>query len=133
MKQLFLLLAVLLLVAPVQAQRRQQVQTSGKVTLQVLDIKISSTASQTDDLVELKVKLTNDSENSLVYTNNRFLLKDSSGGSHAVNRFRFPEGATLEPGGSVVLERIFFEIPKKTRPAELSFLWRRSVLGTVKL
>lgn len=133
MKQLIVLLTVLLLVAPSQAQRRQQGQTAGKVTLQVLDVKISSTASQTDDLVELKVKLTNDGENSLAYTNNRFLLKDSNGGSHAVNRFRFPEGATLEPGGSVVLERIFFEIPKKSKPAELSFLFRRSVIGTVKL
>jgi len=132
-KQLLLLLTVLLLLAPAQAQRRQQGQTPGKVTLQVLDMKISSTASQTDDLVELKVKLTNESENSLAYTNNRFLLKDSNGGSHAVNRFRFPEGATLEPRGSVVLERIYFEIPKKTRPAELSFLWRRSVIGSVKL
>ena len=118
---------------PVQAQRRQQGQTAGKVTLQVLDMKVSSTASQTDDLVELKVKLTNDGESSLAYTNNRFLLKDSNGGTHAVNRFRFPEGATLEPGESVVLERIFFEIPKKTKPAELSFLFRRSVIGSVKL
>ena len=90
MKQLLLLLTVLLLLAPAQAQRRQQGQTPGKVTLQVLDMKISSTASQTDDLVELKVKLTNESENSLAYTNNRFLLKDSNGGSHA--GFDFPKG-----------------------------------------
>ena len=118
---------------PGQAQRRQPGQNSGKVTLQVLDVKISSTASQTDDLVELKVKLTNDGKSSLAYTNNRFLLKDSNGGTHTVNRFRFPEGATLQPGESVVLERIFFEIPKKTKPAELSFLFRRSVIGSVEL
>ena len=96
-------------------------------------MKVSSTASQTDDLVELKVKLTNDGEKALAYTSNRFLLKDSDGGTHAVNRFRFPEGSTLEPGGSVVLDRIFFEVPKKTKPAELSFLWRRVVIGSVKL
>lgn len=96
-------------------------------------MKVSSTASQTDDLVELKVKLTNNGEKALAYTNNRFLLKDSTGGTHAVNRFRFPESSTLEPGASVVLERIFFEVPKKTKPAELSFLWRRAVIGSVKL
>ena len=124
-----ILLVFLLFMPPASAERRPQ----QAVTLQVLEQKASTTSSQTHDLLELKVKLTNTGEQALMYSNNRFVLRDSENGTHPVNRFRYPEGSTLEPGGSVVLERIFFEIPKKTKPAELSFLSRRRVLASVKL
>jgi hypothetical protein len=41
-------------------------------------------------------------------------------------------GAALEPGQSVEFDRIYLESPKKAKPAELSLMWRRAVVGNAK-
>jgi hypothetical protein len=111
----------------------QRGQAGGKVTLAVLSLEITPTASPDNDLVHLKVRLTNSGDTPVVYTNNRFVLTDSKGVSHLVSRPWYPQGAALNPGESVDVDRIYFEIPKKSNPAELSLMWRRFVLGSVKL
>ena len=130
MRRLTQLLLLLLFLSPVYAQREGK---AGKVSLVVLSQEVTSTASPENDLVHLKVKLTNTGPSAVTYTNNRFVLKDSEGGSHLVNRPWYPAGAALEPGQSVEIDRVYFEIPKKSKPAELSLMWRRFVLGSVSL
>ena len=127
---ILILLFCTLCPAVAQRQRRGQLP---KVSIQVLQQKVSPSASLTDDLVEMKIRITNDGENPIPYTNNRFVLKDSKGGSHLVSRPWYPQGSQLAPGESVEVDRVFFEIPKKTKPAELSLMFRRRQLATVKL
>ena len=130
MKRLAIVLCLLLLI-PALAQRRQN--QSVDVGLQLVDQKRTTTASQTDDLVEFKVKLTNNGDAPVVYTNNRFVLTDSEQNTYTVNRARYPERSNLEPGGSAVVERIFFEIPKKSKPATLSFVVGRKAAASINL
>lgn len=124
-------LCLLLLLAPVHAQRPQR--EAGKVDIVVLSQEVTSTSSPKNDLVHVKVKLTNRGDTAVVYTNNRFVLTDSAGGSHLVNRGWYAQGDALQPGKSVEIDRIYFEIPKGTRPVELTLMWRRLALGKVKL
>jgi uncharacterized protein DUF4352 len=131
MKRLALFTLCLLLLVPALAQRRQNQAVN--VELQLVDQKRTATGSQTHDLVELKVRLTNKGDSPLVYTNNRFMLTDSEQKTYTVNRLRYPERSTLEPGGSVVVERIFFDVPKKSEPSKLSFLTGRKPAKTIDL
>jgi hypothetical protein len=124
---IFLLLCCL---TPCLAQRNQQ---QAKVDIQVLNLSVSPSASLTDDLVHFKLRLTNKGQKPISYTNNRFVLKDSNGQTHLVSRPWYPQGSLLEPGQSVELDRVYFEIPKKSKPAELALMWRRWALGSVKL
>lgn len=133
MRRIFLLGLLLfspLLLLSSPAQRRP---AGGKVSILVLSQEVTSTASPDRDLVRFKVKLSNSGEGPVVHTNNRFVLTDSQGETHLVSRPWYPQGAALNPGESVEVDRIYFEIPKKSRPATLSLMWRRFVLGTVKL
>ncbi len=50
-----------------------------------------------------------------------------------VSEMFLPQGAALEPGQSVEIDRVYFEIPKKSKPTELTLMWRRFVLGRVTL
>lgn len=131
MKRLLLFCLCLLVFLPAAAQRRQS--TTVNVDMVLLDQKRTSTGSQTHDLMEFKVKLTNKGENSLVYTNNRFLLTDADQKTYPVNRLRYPDRNTLNPGESAVVERIFIDIPKKSKPAKLSFLSGRNAAQTIDL
>jgi hypothetical protein len=130
MKRLVLLLCLLLLIPSVAQRQRKQ---RANVALQLVDQKRTTTASQTHDLVEFKVKLINKGEAPLVYTNNRFVLTDSDHNTYTVNRLRYPERATLAPGSSAIVERIFFDIPKKAKPAEITFMVGLKSAGSVKL
>jgi hypothetical protein len=125
-----LLLFLLFLLSPAHAQREGKV---GKVAIVVISQDVTETSSPKNDLVHVKVRLTNTGESAIVYTNNRFVLTDSAGGNHLVNRGWYPQGAALQPGESVEIDRVYFEIPKGTKPVELSLMWRRFILGTVKL
>jgi hypothetical protein len=127
---MFALFLLLCCCSPALAQRGAQ---AGKVTLVVLSQQVSGTSSPDNDLVHFKVKLTNAGAVAVPYTNNRFVLTDSEGANHLVSRPWYPAGAALEPGQSVEIDRIYFEIPKKAKPAELSLMWRRAVVGSAKL
>jgi hypothetical protein len=130
MKQLSLLLCLLSLLLPARAERDQK---AGQVEIVVLSQEVGPTSSPHSDLVHFKVKLTNRGDSPVVYGNNRFILRDSEAGHHLVNRGWYPQRDRLDPGESVELDRIYFEIPKGSKPAELVLMWRRFVVGTVKL
>lgn len=126
---LLLLLSCFLKPAAAQRQRRQ----TPKIGLQVLSQKVSPSASLSHDLVQLTVRITNQGENAIPYTNNRFVLKDNQGKTHLVSRPWYPQGSQLAPGESVDVDRVYFEIPKKSKPVELSLMWRRLPLASVNL
>lgn len=122
--RLISILLVLLCFGAVSAQKKRGVE------LKVVKIERSSTASRTDDLIHLKIKLTNVSGRDLPYTNNRFVLEDSEGEKHLVSRGWYPQGKLLEPGQSVELERVYFEIPKDRKPRKVTLYWRLIPLGS---
>ena len=134
MKRIVFVFGLLLLLAvPLAAQRGRQRDATGEVALAVLDQKVTSTASPDKDLVYFKVRITNGGDAPVVYTNNRFLLLDTEGGKHMVSRPWYAQGDSLAPGQSVEVDRVYFEIPKSSHPAELSLMGKLRVLASVKL
>ena len=61
------------------------------------------------------------------------MLTDNEQKTYTVSRLRNPERSTLEPGGSVVVERIFFDVPKKAQPSKLSFIAGRKPAKTIDI
>lgn len=103
------------------------------VKLDVLSKKRGESASLTHDLMEFKIKITNQARKPLPFTNNRFVLTDDQGEHYLVSRGWYPQGKQLKPGESAEIDRVFFEIPKKRKAASITLMFRRIPLGTAKL
>ena len=110
MRNLWLVFVMLLLLPAGAAPARKR-----SVKIEVVKVERSATANPTDDLIELKVRLTNQGSQAVPYTNNRFVLEDSLGKKHLVSRPWYPQGDLLEPGKSVEFDRVYFEIPKAAK------------------
>jgi hypothetical protein len=124
MKKLLPTILLLLLTLPLLAEPQK-----GAVRIEILKTDRSQTASLDRDLLHFKVRLTNESQKPLPYTNNRFLLKDDKGDIYFVSRPWYPQGEFLKPGDSVEFDRVYFEIRKGHRPKKLALMWGRIPLG----
>ena len=103
------------------------------LALEVLKTQKGLTNSPTTDLYEFTLRVTNRGTAPVQFTNNSFVLEDSAGARHRLARAWYRQSLVLQPGESTTVDRLYFEIPKTTRPRALGLVRDRQVLGRVEL
>ncbi|MEW6281192.1 MAG: hypothetical protein AB1758_21455 [Candidatus Eremiobacterota bacterium] len=130
MRTTYLALALILfMLLPAAAQNKREL----KATLKVLKFTASGTSNPSESLYELSVQVTNAGKDRLAFSNNSFLLVDDSGKRHVVNRGRYPERFDLAPGETATADRIFFTLPRDSKPVAAQLVLLRGVVGEAKL